>query len=89
MLRLKEAFELMRKSDQKAENIPFSISFFTYDRKTRQGGKRIDLEKCRIVPLAHNMRENDTIGIRAEGAEHDYTVHVRLITHVNGERVTW
>lgn len=79
----------MRKSDPKGENIPFSISFFTYDRKTRKGGKRIDLEDCRFIPTSHDMRLNDTIGIRAKGKDHDYTVHARLITHINKERVTW
>jgi hypothetical protein len=89
MLRLKQAFDIMRKSDPKGENTPFSVSFFTYDKKTRLGGKRIDLQNCRIIPTSHDMREHDTIGIRTENTAHDYTVHVRLITHVNNIRVTW
>ncbi len=89
MIRLKEAFEIMRKSDPKGENTPFSVTFYTYDRKTRKGGRRMDMQSCRIVPTSHDMKQNDTIGIRAEGAAHDYTVHVRLITHVNNIRVTW
>lgn len=79
----------MRKGDAKKENRPFAVTFYTLDVKKKTGGERKDLSRCRIVPQSHNMRDNDTIGIRSEGAAHDYAVHVRLITHVNGHRIKW
>lgn len=71
------------------QNKPFSIVFYTLNLSKNTGGERKELKNCVLVPQAHNMYENDTIGIRSEGAEHDVCVHVRLIVEVNGERIKW
>lgn len=79
----------MRKGDLKGENKPFSIVFYTLNLEKNTGGERKELFNCRIIPQPHNMYKNDTIGIRSEGAEHDYAVHVRLIKEINGEKIKW
>ncbi len=86
-IRLKRALEIIDQRSESGEPIPFSISFMTF-------GKRVDrvhLATAIKSKLPGHLRSNPfLVGVRVPiNSGHDYPVHTRLITEINGKTVTY
>lgn len=66
----------------------FSISFVSYDRNRNKKSELISLPKVVRVGASHNRKVNDTIVVKPiDRNAHPYTVHINLITELNGAEV--
>ncbi len=65
---------------------PFSLKFVSLDINRRSGGELIELPEAIRRGASHNMKQNDTIAVKAVGRKaHPYTAHNLLILEVNGQ----
>lgn len=67
---------------------PFSISFVSFNKTKRQGGKIIKLSRAVRVGATHNMKQNDTINVKQLGPDnHPIPVHTHLILTLNDQEI--
>lgn len=85
---LREALTVMDRVDGRGAPIPFSITFVTYDKNRRTGGKVKTLAKAVRCGAAHNLQRARQFAVKpANGDGHQYPIHLRLVLRVNGEVV--
>ena len=78
----------MSAREPNGEPLPFQLKFVTWNRKKKEGGKIIELQNAIRTNLAHSMMKNSTVGVKTLNHNgHPYTVHARLITEFNGQKV--
>jgi hypothetical protein len=69
---------------------PFTIEFFTLDRKKKTGGELKTAENYIGAGSNHDAMEQGTITIKpARSGGHPITVHIRNIETINGQKVYW
>jgi len=70
--------------------LPFSMDFWTLNRKQKTGGELKQVNNYIGTGSAHDAMQNGTITIRpAKAGGHPITVHIRNIVKLNGEKVYW
>lgn len=69
---------------------PFSIAFYTLDRKSKTGGELKTVQDYIGAGSNHDAMQNGTITIKPSKAHgHPITVHIRNIVSFNGKKVFW
>ena len=69
---------------------PFSMQFYTLDRKKRTGGELKTVQNYIGAGSNHDAMQNGTITIKpAKAHGHPITVHIRNIVTLNGKKVFW
>ena len=70
--------------------LPFSLEFYTLDRKQQTGGELKKVQNYIGAGSNHDAMLNGTITIKpAKTHGHPITVHIRNIKTLNGKRVFW
>jgi hypothetical protein len=82
-IHLREALSITEEPERS-----FSISFVSFDRNRKKDSELITLPNVVRVGASHNRKVNDTIVVKPiDRNAHPYTVHINLITEVNGSEV--
>lgn len=83
--------DVLRKMDEKdaaGNPLSFSIRFYTYSRKTKVGGEKIEMENAVKTGLPFSLKDNQMIGVKVpHSSHHPIAVNTRLITRFNGQKV--
>lgn len=88
MVRISEVLKSIDENSSDGKPMPFSIKFFTWDKKKNDGGELKHLANCVKSGLRANLRKNGLIGIRVlDSSDHIYPVHINLISEFNGQKV--
>jgi len=100
LIALADALKEMDKKDTKGKPIPFSVSFCTYNRFTKEGGARISIDKAILYNKKHVKKEtvttkskipnhfdNGTRNILIMPSGEIRKMHIRLIEKFNGKIV--
>lgn len=70
--------------------LPFSMEFYTLDRKNGTGGEVKTVQNYIGTGSNHDALKNGTVTIRpATSGGHPITVHIRNIIKLNGKKVYW
>lgn len=89
ILSLGQALALTEQRDKNGDHKPFSMKWRTCNVKEKTGGRIKYQENLVRCGLAHNMKENGTIGVKIKDSKlHVTPVHIDLIFEVNGNKVT-
>lgn len=85
---LKDALEIMRKRDENGFPKPFTIHYTQLDRKRGTGGKLVKAKAT--MPsgrINRKMYKNALRNIKIVGKQHLVSVHIYLISKINGKWV--
>lgn len=88
MITVQKALEIANQRNGKGDRVPFSIEFVKFSESTKEGGELLQLDSVVKCGLKKGIDDKHLIGIRTvNNSHHDYTVHINLITNINGQRV--
>jgi hypothetical protein len=74
--------------DARGNRPVFALRWVTHDvRRSKNGSRHLHMKKVRRVGAQHDLVKHNQISVQPEDGGHPIPVHVRLITHYNGDTV--
>ena len=85
MIHLKEALSIINASKKSKDGC--EIEFVQLDKARGSGGVVKTLRGCRSTGANHDEWDHGTITVNADGGDHPYNIHIRLMLKINGQIV--
>jgi len=90
MIQLSDALRLMDEKERGGMPLAFDLKFVSFNKAKQTGGEMMELKGVVKCGAKFSLDKNDMIAVRSvENSHHPIPVHIRLITHFNGDKIFW